>query len=70
VYIAETANNSAATDNGDSMVLTDTNTVNNTHTTSAAQVAVVTQLVPVGALANKEILCKFIGLTGLDPDAT
>jgi len=68
VYKAETANNSAAADNGDMMVLTDANTVNNTGTNSTAQVGVVVQLAPVGAAASKEILCQFVGLTGIDPD--
>jgi len=70
VYEAETANNSAAADNGDMMVLTDANTVNNTGTNSTAQVGVVVQLAPVGAAAEKRILCQFVGLTGIDPDLT
>jgi len=68
VYEAETANNSSASHNGDMMVLTDANTVNNTGSTSTAEEGVVVQLAPVGAATEKRILCQFVGLTGIDPD--
>lgn len=64
LYVAETGSNSAAADNGDNMVLTDTNTVNNTGTNSTAKEAVVKQICPLRAAADKEILCKFNGLFG------
>lgn len=70
LWIAETAGNSAAADNGDRMVLTDANTVNNTGTDSAAQVACFIQLAPVGAAAEKRVLGIIVQGTGVDPDAT
>ena len=69
IFIAETVNNSAAADNGDRMVLTDTNTVNNTGTDSAAKEAVVIQIAPVGAAADKRILARVITGTGVNPAA-
>lgn len=70
LWIAETANNSAAADNGDRMALTDTNTVNNSGTDSTAQVAAFIQLAPVGAAAEKRVLGIIVYGVGVDPDAT
>lgn len=69
IFIADTANNSAAADNGDRMVLTDSNTVNNTGTDSAAKEAVVIQIAPVGAAADKKILCRVVAGNGINPAA-
>ena len=67
----QSANNSAATDNNDAMVLTDHNTVNNTHTNSTAKEAVVTQIGVLGAAADKRILVKFTSTcSGLTHDAS
>lgn len=70
LWIAELANNSAAADNGDRMVLTDTNTVNNTGTDSAAKEAVFIQDGVVGAAAEKRAVGILIFGTGVNPDAT
>ena len=64
LYVAETNASSDATHNGDDMVLSDANTVNNTGTNSTAKEAVVRQYGIIGAAANKEILCKFNCLIG------
>lgn len=69
IWEAESANNSNSSHNGDLMVLTDKNTVNNTGTNSTAEEAVVTQLKPVGAAADKRILVRFFDSTGVNPDA-
>jgi len=70
LYVAESANNSSANHNGDLMVLTDTNTVNNTGTNSTSVAAVVQQIVPIGSASDKKILVRFCGLQVVDPDAT
>ena len=57
LWIADSENNSDSTHNGQSMVLTDSTTVNNTGTTSAS--GVVQQVDVFGAAANKKILVKF-----------
>src|SRR3990167_7377416 len=51
LYKVESANNSAAADNGDRMILTDRNTVNNTGTDNTSQEAVFIQIAPIGAAA-------------------
>jgi hypothetical protein len=67
----ESANNSSSSDNGDAMVLTDKNTVNNTGTNSTAKEAVVIQIKPVGAAADAKIRVKFTSTSsGLTHDAT
>ena len=65
----ETANNSAAADNGDRMLLTDANTVNNTGTDSTAEEACFVQDGNVGAAADKRILGRVIVGAGVNPDA-
>jgi hypothetical protein len=70
IWEVESANNSNANHNGDSMVLTDKNTVNNSGTNSTAEEAVVIQLKPVGAAASKRILVRFFDSTGVNPDAS
>lgn len=69
VWEVESANNSAAADNGDRMVLTDKNTVNNTGTDSTAQEACFVQLSTLGAAADKRIMGIIVPGTGVDPDA-
>lgn len=68
-WLAETANNSAAADNGDRMLLTDANTVNNTGTDNTSEEACVIQVAPVGVAADKTILCEIVYGTGVNPDA-
>lgn len=68
-FLAQTANNSAAADNGDRMLLTDTNTVNNTGTDNTSEEACVIQIAPVGAASDKQILCEVVYGTGVNPDA-
>ena len=65
---AEVANAAAAADNGDRMVLTDKNTVNNTGTDSAAQVACFIQD-KIGKDSTHVIGRVIVG-NGVDPDAT
>lgn len=69
IYEAESANNSDAADNGDRMILTDTNTVNNTGTDNTSQDVVVVQIGVVGANTEKRILVTFTGGSGVNPDA-
>lgn len=64
---AESANTADVTHNGDLMVLTDKNTVNNTGTTSTAQVACFQQ---EGILGTGEIVGRVIVGNGVDPDAS
>lgn len=70
LWIMETANNSSSLHNGDRMILTDTNTVNNTGTDDASEEACVIQLAPVGAVAEKRILGIIVNGIGINPDAT
>jgi hypothetical protein len=67
---AESNAASAVADNGNLMVLTDTNTVNNTGTTSAAQVACFLQTGTLGATTDKVLLGYVIVGNSVDPDAT
>jgi hypothetical protein len=58
-FIFSTTNNTAATDNGQAMIIgADSTTINNTHTTSA--VGVVVQVEPYGESTDKLILGRFI----------
>jgi hypothetical protein len=59
---------SSATHNGDNMVLTDKNTVNNSGTNSTAQEAVVKQIGVTGSASDKRILVQFLSANGIDPD--
>ena len=58
-YVVNATNNSATTHNYHRMVLTDENEVNNTGTDSTSDAAVVMQISPVGAAADKKILVRF-----------
>ncbi len=64
-----TANASSATHNGDRMLLTDEDQVNNTGTDSAAEEAVVLQIATVGATTEQRALFKFLDCSGINPDA-
>ena len=57
LWIADTTNNSNTAHNGQSMVLTNSTTVNNTGTTSA--VGVVEQVDTFGAASARKILVRF-----------
>lgn len=70
MWIVELANNSDAAHNGDRMVLTDTNTVNNTGTDSAAKEAVFIQYSPLGTNTDKRAIGRFVAGNGVNPDAT
>ncbi len=66
------SNASSSSDhNGDAMVLTDKNTVNNSGTNSTAKEALVIQIAPVRAASDKLILVQFVGAPyGLTYNAT
>lgn len=59
-FVAPTTNNSNSTHNYQRMVLTDENEVNNTGTDSTSDAAVVMQIAPVGAAADKKIRCRIV----------
>lgn len=59
-FVAPTTNNSNANHNYQRMVLTDENEVNNTGSDSTSDAAVVIQLYPVGAAADKKIRCRMV----------
>lgn len=56
--LADTTNNTSNTHNDQRMILTNSQTVNNTGTDSS--VGVVVQVSPVGAAGDKKILCKVL----------
>jgi hypothetical protein len=64
----DVTNTAAAADNGDLMVLTDKDTVNNTHTTSTTEYACFIQDKP-GKTTTKIIGRVLVG-NGVNPDAT
>ena len=66
---AESANNSNAAHNGDRMLLTDEDTVNNTGTDSTAEEACFIQTGVIGAAADKRIKGIIVPGTGVNPDA-
>ena len=65
----ESANASDTADNGDRMLLTDKNTVNNSGSDSGAEEAVFVQLAPSGATTDNRIIGKFVGGIGVNPAA-
>lgn len=69
LWEAESANNSAAADNGDRMLLTDKNTVNNTGTDNTSEEACFIQLGTLGVAADKRIFGLIVPGTGVNPDA-
>ena len=60
----------SAEHNGDLMVLTDTNTVNNTGTTSTTEYAAFVQEGYSGATTDKRLIGRVLVGNGVDPDAT
>lgn len=67
---AESANASAVADNGNLMLLTDTNTVNNSGTNSTAEEACFLQTGTLGATGDKVILGHVLVGNSVDPTAT
>jgi hypothetical protein len=65
---AQCANTAAAADNGDLMVLSDKNTVNNTHSTSTTEYACFMQDRPGSTTTS--IIGKVLVGNGVNPDAT
>lgn len=66
---AEVANSSSANHNGDRMLLTDQNTVNNSGTDSTAEEACFIQLGVIGAATDLRVLGLIVPGTGINPDA-
>lgn len=67
----DTDNNSNSSHNGDRMLLSATaGKVNNAGTDDTSEEACFVQEAPVGAAADKKIIGKFVGGTGINPDAT
>lgn len=69
LWEAESANNSASADDGDRMLLTDQNTVNNTGTDNTSEEACFIQRYAVGTAADKRIVGEIVYGTGVNPDA-
>ena len=65
---AEVTNTATAADNGDLMILTDKNTVNNTHTTSPTEYVCFMQTKIGGDTTH--IIGRILVGNGVDPDAT
>lgn len=70
LWEVESENNSSATHNGDRMLLTDKNTVNNAGTDNTSEEACVIQVGVVGVAADKRILVRFLNASGANPDAS
>lgn len=66
---AESVNASDAADNGDRMLLTDQNTVNNTGTDSTAEEACFIQMGVLGASSDNRIWGFIVPGRGVNPDA-
>ena len=69
-FEVESANNSDVLHNGDRMIATDVNTVNNTGTDNTSQNAVFIQDGVIGAAADKRITGRVLVGNGVDPDAS
>lgn len=69
LWDVELGANSSASHDGDRMVLTDANTVNNTGSDSVAQTAMFIQKTPKGVAADQRALGYFTGGNGVNPDA-
>ncbi len=65
----ESANDSAAADNGDRMAATDANTVNNSGTDVTGQAVVFVQDGIAGAASDARILGRVLVGSGVDPDS-
>jgi hypothetical protein len=68
--MAETAADTSASHNGDAMVLTDSNTVNNSGTTATTQYVAFYQDGTIGATGSRLIYGRVCVGNGVDPDAT
>lgn len=69
LWDAESGSNSSASHNGDRMLLTDQNTVNNTGTDNTSQEAVFIQLGTISVAGDQRLLGTIVYGTGIDPDA-
>lgn len=69
LWEVEGANNSAAADNGDRMLLTDKNTVNNTGTDNTSEEACFIQRGFAGVAADKRLIGEVVYGSGINPDA-
>lgn len=67
---AESANNSDSAHNGDRMLLTDSNTVNNAGSDNTSQNVCFVQEGTVGINTDKTLVGRVIVGLGVDPDAT
>lgn len=70
LWLMDVANAANSAHNGDRMVLSDQNTVNNTGTDSTAQTAVVVQRYPETFTDTTSIVGEIVYGVGVDPDAT
>jgi ABC-type anion transport system duplicated permease subunit len=70
VWEATSNADAAAADNGDRMVLTDTATVNNTHTDATTEYVCFLQKGYAGATTDKKLVGWILTGNGVDPDAT
>ena len=70
VYAVESANASNVAHNGDRMILTDRNTVNNTGTDNTTKEAVFIQKGVDSGLNTTTIIGEIIAGSGINPDAT
>jgi hypothetical protein len=69
LFEVESANDSDSADNGDRMLLTDKNTVNNTGTDSTAEEACFIQFGVLGAASDRRIYGEIVYGSGVNPDA-
>lgn len=69
VWEVESANNSNATHNGDRMLLTDANTVNNAGTDNTSEEACFVQLGTLGATGDTRIFGVIVQGSGVNSDA-
>ena len=69
LFEVESANDSDTADNGDRMLLTDKNTVNNTGTDNTSEEACFVQRGIIGAVGDKRIYGYIVPGTGINPDA-
>lgn len=69
LWDAESGSNSSADHNGDRMLLTDQNTVNNTGTDNTSEEAVFLQIGTIGAAGDQRLLGVIVPGTGINPDA-
>lgn len=70
IVAAESAGSSAVADNGNLMILTDTNTVNNAGTTNTSEEACFLQTGTLGATTDQVILGHVLVGNSVDSDAT